>query len=156
MNNPMNAKNTVAGSLSQCYITIDGKRKEFGQAINLEASLEKKKTELAILGKTGKSNRSTGWKGTGKAKFYYNTSVFREALKRFKETGEDIYFDIQVTNEDSTSSVGRQTVMLLDCNTNGGILTKFDAEADVLTEDIDFTFDDFDIPEQFDRINGLM
>lgn len=151
----MNAKDTISASLAECYITIDGNRYNFMQAINLEANFEKNKTEVPILGKTGKGNKSTGWKGTGNATFHYNTSVFRELLYRYKNTGEDIYFDIQVTNEDPTSSVGRQTVILKDCNLDGGILTKFDADAEYLDETIDFTFEDFEIPEKFSLLNGM-
>ena len=69
-----------------------------------------------ILGRTGKGNKTTGWKGSGSATFHYNTSIFREQLYRYKETGQDVYFDIQITNEDPTSSVGRQTIILKDCN----------------------------------------
>ncbi len=155
MANTMNAKDAVSASLAECFITIDGNRYNFMQAINLEASFEKSKTEVPILGKTGKGNKSTGWRGTGSATFHYNTSIFRELLYRYKETGEDIYFDIQVTNEDPTSSVGRQTVILKDCNIDGGILTKFDADADYLDETLDFTFEDFEIPEKFNTLPGM-
>ena len=37
----------------------------------------------------------------------------------------------------------RQTVILKDCNIDGGILTKFDADAEYLDEDMDFTFEGF-------------
>ena len=77
-------------------------------------------------------------------------------MLRYKNTGEDIYFDIQVTNEDATSSVGRQTVVLKDCNMDGGLLTKFDADAEYLDEDMDFTFEDFEIPEKFTLLSGMM
>ena len=127
MANIMNAKDSVSASLAECFVTIDGNRYNFMQAINLEAKIEKTKTEVPILGKTGKGNKSTGWTGSGSATFHYNTSIFRELLFKFKETGEDIYFDIQITNEDPTSAVGRQTVILKDCNMDGGILAKFDA-----------------------------
>jgi hypothetical protein len=155
MTNIMNAKDAVSASLAECFVTIDGNRYNFMQAINLEANFEKTKSEVPILGKTGKGNKSTGWKGTGNATFHYNTSIFRELLYRYKNTGEDIYFDIQVTNEDPTSSVGRQTVILKDCNLDGGVLTKFDADADYLEENIDFTFEDFEIPEKFSLLNGM-
>lgn len=151
----MNAKDSVSASLAECFVTIDGNRYNFMQAINLEAKFEKTKTEVPILGKTGKGNKSTGWKGTGNATFHYNTSIFRELLYRYKNTGEDIYFDIQVTNEDPTSSVGRQTVILKGCNLDGGVLTKFDADADYLDEDIDFTFEDFEMPEKFTLLAGM-
>lgn len=155
MANIMNAKDAVSASLAECFVTIDGNRYNFMQAINLEANFEKQKTEVPILGKTGRGNKSTGWKGTGNATFHYNTSIFRELLYRYKNTGEDIYFDIQVTNEDPTSSVGRQTVILKGCNLDGGVLTKFDADADHLEENIDFTFEDFEIPEKFSLLNGM-
>lgn len=57
----MNAKDTVSAKLAECYVTVDGNRYNFMQAIKLEAKVEKTKTEVPILGKTGKGNKSTGW-----------------------------------------------------------------------------------------------
>ena len=153
MSNVMNAKDAISASLAECYVILNGDRVNFMQAINLEASIEKTKTEVPILGKTGKGNKTTGWKGKGSATFHYNTSVFRELLLQYKNTGKDIYFDIQVTNEDPTASVGRQTVLLKDCNLDGGILTKFDANSEYIDESVDFTFEDFEIPEKFSRLD---
>ncbi|MGS6868454.1 phage tail tube protein, partial [Clostridioides difficile] len=118
------ARDTISASKAECFVTIKGKRYNFMQAINLEAKMEKNKSEIPILGSTTKGNKSTGSKYSGNATFYYNTSIFRELLYEYKETGEDIYFDIQVTNEDPTSAVGRQTVVLKDCNMDSGIITK--------------------------------
>lgn len=152
----MNAKDAISASLAECFVTIEGNRYNFMQAINLEASVEKTKSEVPILGKTGKGNKSTGWKGSGSATFHYNTSIFRQLLYRYKDTGEDIYFDIQVTNEDPGSSVGRQTIILKGCNLDGGIITKFDADAEYLDEEMDFTFEDWEMPEQFSTLPGML
>jgi len=152
----MAAKDTISASLAECFVTIEGNRYNFMQAISLEANFEKNKTEVPILGKTGKGNKATGWKGTGSATFHYNTSIFRSLMKRYKDTGEDVYFDIQITNSDPTSRVGRQTVILKDCNIDGGLLAKFDADAEYLDEDMDFTFEDFDIPEEFKLLLGML
>lgn len=151
----MNAKDAVSASLAECFVTIGENRYNFMQAINLEAEIEKVKTEVPILGKTGLGNKASGWKGTGKAVFHYNTSIFRELMVKFKEKGEDIYFDIQITNEDPTSSVGRQTVILKDCNINGGVIAKFDADGDYLSEEMSFTFEDFEMPESFGNMTGM-
>ena len=151
----MNAKDAVSASLAEGFVTIEGNRYNFMQAINLEASIEKTKSEIPILGRTGKGNKTTGWKGSGSATFHYNTSIFREQLYRYKETGQDVYFDIQITNEDPTSSVGRQTIILKDCNVDGGILAKFDADGEYLDEDLDFTFEDWEMPEQFSHLQGM-
>lgn len=152
----MNARDAVSAPLAECYVTIEGNRYNFMQAIDLEASIEKTKTEVPILGRTSKGNKASGWTGSGSATFHYNTSIFRKLLLRYKETGEDIYFDIQVTNEDPTSTIGRQTVILKDCNLDGGILAKFDADGEYLDESVDFTFEDFEMPEEFTLLNGML
>lgn len=156
MGNSMNARDAVSASLAECFVTIDSSRYNFMQAIGLEAGIEKSKTEVPILGQTGRGNKATGWKGTGSATFHYNTSIFRQLLYKYKDTGEDIYFDIQVSNEDPTSAAGRQTVILKGCNVDGGILAKFDADADYLDEEMEFTFEDFEMPEQFTALDGMI
>lgn len=151
----MKAKDVLSAKLAECFVTINGRRYNFMQAINLEASFEKNKTEVPILGKTGTGHKSTGWNGTGSATFHYNTSIFRELLAKYKDSGEDIYFEIQVTNEDPTSAAGRQTLVFMDCNIDGGILAKFDADGETLDEDFDFTFEDFKMPEKFNLLAGM-
>ena len=151
----MKAKDAIAAKMAECFITIGDRRYNFMQAINLEANFEKTKTEVPVLGKTGTGNKSTGWKGSGSATFHYNTSIFREMLLNYKDTGKDVYFEIQVTNEDPTSSAGRQTIVFMDCNIDGGILAKFDADGEYLDEEFDFTFEDFKMPESFNILAGM-
>lgn len=151
----MFAGDAVTAALAECYMTIGDNRYNFMQAINLEAKFEKVKTEVPILGKPGKGNKSNGWKGTGKATFHYNQSVFRKMMLDYKNTGKDVYFDMQIINEDPTSTVGKQEIMLLDCNIDGGILAKFDADGEYLDEDMDFTFEDFSMPQEFEYLVGF-
>ena len=151
----MKAKDTLSAKMAECFITIGKNRYNFMQAINFEANFERTKTEVPILGKTGAGNKSTGWKGTGSATFHYNTSIFREMMLKYKETGEDVYFEIQVTNEDPTSAAGKQTVVFVDCNIDGGVLAKFDADGEYLDEEMDFTFEDFKMPDTFNLLDGM-
>lgn len=151
----MHAKDAVAAKLARCYITIDGNRYLLIQAKKLEAKIEKDKQEVAILGRTGKGHKTVSWNGTGSMTIYNNTSMFTKLLKNYKDTGEDMYFDIQCTNEDPTSSVGRQTVILKDCNLDDGIIAAFDADGDWLEQDVSFTFEDFELPEEFAQLDGM-
>jgi hypothetical protein len=73
----------------------------------------------------------------------------------YKDSGEDMYFDIQISNDDPTSAAGRQTVTLLDCNIDGGVLAKFDADGDILDEEVEFTYEDFKMPESFNLLEGM-
>ena len=155
MANVMFAGDSISAAKAECYVTIGDNRYNFMSAINLEATMEKNKTEVPILGKTSKGNKSTGCTYTGSATFHYNTSIFRKMLYEYKKTGKDVYFDIQVTNEDPTSSVGRQTIILKDCNIDGGLLAKFDADEEYLEDEFDFTFEDWEIPEEFTMLDGM-
>ena len=152
----MKAKDAIAASLAECFITVGQNRYNFMQMINFEANFEKIKTEVPILGKTGNGNKSSGWKGTFSGTMHYNTPVFRDMLLKYKDTGEDVYFDIQVTNDDPASASGRQTIVFMDCNIDGGLLAKFDADGEYLDEDIEGTFEDFKMPEKFKILDGMM
>lgn len=151
----MNAKDVISGSLGKCYVTIEGNRYELMQVTQVKAKIEKTKKEVAIMGKTGKGNKTTGWKGTGSAKLHYNTSLFRELAEKYKDTGEDIYFDMQIENDDPTSHVGKQVVILINCNFNSMTLANIDAESESLDEDFDFTFEDFKVAKKFNNLDGM-
>ena len=108
----MNARDAVSAAMAECYMTIDGKRYNFMQAINLEARIEKTKTKVPILGRPGRGTKSVGWRGVGKATAHYNQTVLRQLLQRYKDSGLDTYFEIQITNEDPTSSDGDSVRLL--------------------------------------------
>ena len=95
----MHARDAVSAKLASCYITIDGERYLLMQAKTSKHVLKRIKVGVPILGKTGLGHRATNWNGTGSMTVYGNTSKFAELVKRYKDTGEDIYFDIQVRNE---------------------------------------------------------
>ena len=152
----MLSKDTISASLAECFVTIEDRRYNFMQAINLEAKFEKKKTKVPILGKTGKGNKANGWEGTGSATFHYNTSIFRQMMLDYKNTGKDVYFEIQIINEDPSSAAGKQEIILKECNIDGGILAKFDADGEYLDEEMDFTFDDFSMPTSFADLDGFL
>lgn len=151
----MHSRDAISARLAECYVTINGERYNFMQAINLEAKYEKNKIEVPILGKTGRGHKSAGWNGTGSATFHYNSSIFRKLFLRYQETGEDVYFDIQITNSDPTATVGSQTIILKDCNIDDGILAKFDADGEILDEEMAFTFESVEMPQSFTELAGM-
>ncbi len=152
----MDAMDAVAGSQASAFITLgDGKRYNFMQLYSFESNMEINTTEVPILGKSGKGNKPAGWTGTWKGTAHYNTSVMRQMWLEYKKTGVMKTFDIQITNEDPTTSVGRQTIILKNCLSKGGILAKFDADSEVLDEDLEGTFDDWEMPETFSLLAGM-
>ena len=154
----MAARNAVSAKMAECYVTIEGNRYNLMSAINVEVTFEKQKTDIPILGRMNRGHKSVGSSISGSAEFHFNTSIWRELAYRYQQTGEDIYFDMQISNEDLTASdVGRQTIILYDCNFDSVTLAAFDADSDdTLTESLDFTAERFEMPESFKVMDGMI
>jgi hypothetical protein len=152
----MSAKDTVAAKLAECYITISTRRYNFAQMIDMEAKVDKTKSKVPRLGALMVGHKSCGMEGTFSGTIHYNQSVLRQALIDYKDTGSDVYFEMQIVNDDPTSAAGRQDMVLYDCNTDGGILAKFDADGEYLDEEIEGTFEDFAMSESFSELTGFL
>lgn len=132
---------------------INGNNEELFFAKTIEATVEKAKSEIKAIGRRMTAHKTTGMSGSGSMTLYYLTPLFRQMVKQYKDTGVDIYFDLVVENSDPSSSAGKQTTLLMDCNLDSVLLTKLDADSDdPLEEDADFTFEDYDILEEFTKI----
>lgn len=151
----MLAKDVIAAKLATAYITVDSNRYLLFQAKKFSAKFEKTKKEVNILGKLASGHKANGGNGTGSMTIYHNTSLFAKMMKDYKDTGEDVYFDIQITNNDPTSDAGRQTSIFKDCNLDNAVIASFDADGDWLEQDVDFTFEDFELPETFAQLDGM-
>jgi len=152
----MRGRDTISARLANCFATIDGRRYNFMQMVDVEFKVDKTKAAVPRLGAIMIGHKSCAMEGTFSGTAHYVTSVMRELLAKFKNTAVDTYFEIQITNEDPTSATGRQTVIFYDCNMDGGILSKFDADGEFLDEDVSGTFEDFSIPETFTDLAGFL
>ena len=151
----MKAGDAIAAKLAECYLTINGNRYNFMQIIDMEAKVEKTKASVPRLGTVMVGHKSVGMEGTFSGTAHYNQSVLRRALVDYKDTGEDVYFEMQIINDDPTSDAKRQEVIFYDCNTDGGVLAKFDGDGEYLDEEIEGTFEDFSMPTEFTELTGF-
>ena len=146
----LNAPDTISGKEGRAYAKIDGNNEDLFFAKTIESTVEKSKSEVKAIGKRMTGHKTTGGNGTGSMTLYYMTPLFRQMIKQWKETGQDIYFDMVIENDDQESSAGKQSVLLIDCNLDSAVLGKLDGDSDdPLDEDVDFTFEDFDILTPF-------
>ncbi|MFD1179206.1 phage tail tube protein [Paenibacillus puldeungensis] len=146
---PFFLRDAISGQEGSAYATINGRVEEMFYAKKIEATAEKQKSEGKTLGRRGTQSKANGWKGTGNMTIYYATPLFRRMMIDYIKTGKDTYFDIQVVNNDPSSTIGKQTVILKNVNLDSAILTKIDVDAEFLDEEISFTFDDVDMPDSF-------
>ena len=148
----MTADKAISGSQGMVWVTFNdtNERFSFGRLIKLEAKAKLNKTTLPVLGKSGKVHKVGSWEGEGSATLYYCDSAMRKRVAAYKKTGKMFTMDIEVYNDDETSSLDAQCTTLKNCLLDEIVLAKIDAETEYLDEDISFTFDDFDIPDAFE------
>jgi hypothetical protein len=145
----LKASDTISGQEGRAYATINGQTEEMFYVKTLEATVEKQKAEVKTLGRRGVQHKATGWSGSGSMTIFYTTSRFRELMLQYMQNGVDTYFDIEVTNEDPSSTIGKQTVTLKVVNLDSVIMASLDTEAEALEEEVSFTFEDVDMPVSF-------
>ncbi|WP_130861433.1 phage tail tube protein [Bacilliculturomica massiliensis] len=156
MNEPlMNATDAVYGALAECYVTLDGNRYKMMQLHEFESKYEVNLIDVPILGRVTAGKKPGGGSGTWSGTAHYNQSVFRKWLLTYKNTGVLTPFDIQVTNEDKGSKSGKQTITHRGCLIDSMILSKFSAGDEILDEELSGTFDDWDMPQEFDLLDGM-
>lgn len=149
----LRVEDAISGKMASAYATIDGQVVELFWAKAIEATVEKNKVDMPILGKTGTASRAAGWTGTGTLTVYYISPIFRRMMLKYMETGEDTYFDLLSTNEQPGSAAGTQAIALTGCNIDSMALTMFDISSDdMLEEEIPFTFSGAEMITEFNEI----
>lgn len=149
MANSVRVQDVLNGSAGEAYIQMGNRRRPFMELVEIEAKAEKNKTEVPILGKFAKPSKTTGVTLSGSATIHKMTSDFAQYMHDFIRTGQDIYFDITVTNNDPTSTLGIQRIILKNCNMDSAVIASLNADDEILDEDFDFTFDDYEIESSF-------
>ncbi|MBB6633560.1 phage tail tube protein [Cohnella thailandensis] len=150
----LQARDTINGQEGRAYATINGENVEMFYIKTLEATIEKTKAEIKTLGRRGTQHKATGWSGSGTMTIYYMTSRFRHLMLDYVKSGIDTYFTITVINEDPNSGVGMQTITLMNVNLNKVIAAKLDTDSEALEEEMEFTFEGYEIGSDFRQING--
>lgn len=150
----LKAWDAINGAEGICYAVINGNQEEMIYVKNIEAKVEKEKSEIKVLGQTGAKHKANGWKGSGTMNMYYVTSAFRKMMIEYIKKGKDTYFDLYIVNEDPSSEIGKQQIWLKQVNINSLVIGKLDINSTELDEDIEFTFNDVEILQEFDKAIG--
>ena len=150
----MKASDAISGKEGSLYATIDGKVIQVAECKSINAKITKNKTEFKALGYRGTQHKATGWSGSGTLTIHYASSRWAKMMIDYAKKGIDTYFKLQIINEDPTSSIGKQTVTLIDVNFDEAEIAKIDTDAEFLDETMNFTFSDVEMPDEFEELNS--
>lgn len=139
----------ISGREGTAFMTIDGRNVPMFWLKNIEAVVELQKTEVPVLGKRMNQQKITGANGTGSMTIHKVTSEFAAIGIQYLKTGTVPEITIKITNDDPASSIGRQSTLIKNVLFDSIVIAKLDIESETLDEDVDFTFDDADLLDQF-------
>ena len=143
-------RDTLNGAAGKAVITRDGQVQELFGAKNVKTQAEITSSDMKVIGTKKAQQKPGSVKQTGTMTVYYGTPLFLDMLAQYTRTGVMPYFNLQVTNDDPTTSVGVQTVAYYNCKLTGTIpLSVLDADVDMLTVDASFTYEDFELLSSF-------
>lgn len=138
------AQNTISGKEGRLF--LDGE--ELAYIKVFEADIEKNKSEVNVMGRRMTGHKTTGANGTGTATFYKVSSRFIKLIVEYVKTGVDPYFTMQAVLDDKSSGRGVERVTLFDVNFDSAKVGNLDVDSEALEEEIPFTFEDIDLPEE--------
>lgn len=130
-------------------MTIDGRNIEMFGMKKIQSDAEFQEADFKVVGTTLVQKKTTGATLTGSMTIYYGTPHFLRLLREYLKTGRLPYFTLQITNDDPSTSVGTQTVVLYNVKLQKLPVAMLDADADFLEMEVSFSYTDLEVLNYF-------
>lgn len=130
-------------------MTIDGQNIEMFGMKKFQSNAEFQEADFKVVGTTLVQKKTTGVTLTGSMIIYYGTPHFLRLLQEYLKTGRLPYFTLQITNDDPSTSVGTQTVVLYNVKLQKLPVAMLDADADVLGMEVSFSYTNLEVLNYF-------
>ena len=148
-------RDALNGKSGKGFITIDGRNEELFGLKKFQSDAEFQEADFKVVGTTLVQTKTTGVKMTGTMTIYYGTPLFLNMLKEYLKTGRLPYFNLQITNDDPSTTVGTQTVVYYNVKLSKVPIAMLDADADFLEEEVGFSYTNIEILNAFHAPDAL-
>ena len=145
-------RDALNGKQGSAFITLDGRNIEMFGLKKFNSDAEFQESDFKVVGTTLVQKKTTGVSLTGSMTIYYGTPHFIRILQDNIKTGKLPYFTIQSTNDDPSTSVGTQTVVLYNVKLQKVPVAVLDAEADFLEMEVSFSYTSMEVLNYFNDV----
>lgn len=145
-------RDALNGKQGSAFITLDGRNIEMFGLKKFNSDAELQESDFKVVGTTLVQKKTTGVSLTGSMTIYYGTPHFIRILQDYIKTGKLPYFTIQITNDDPSTSVGTQTVVLYNVKLQKVPVAVLDAEADFLEMEVSFSYTSMEVLNYFNDV----
>lgn len=142
-------QDALNGKSGKAFMTYNGQNIELFGLKKFDSNAEFDEADMKVVGTVRTQKKTTGVTMTGSATIYYGTPYFLRVLKEYLVTNKMPLLTFQITNDDPSTSVGKQVVALYNVKLSKVPIAILDAEADFLEEEIEFSFTDFEPLTEF-------
>lgn len=142
-------RDALNGKSGSAFITINGENHEIFQMKKFQSDAEFQEADFKVVGTTLVQKKTTGVSLTGSMTIYYGSPYFVEMLQTYLKTGNLPYFTLQITNDDTSASVGKQVVALYNCKLSKVPVAMLDADTDWLEEEVTFSYTSLEVLNYF-------
>lgn len=148
-------RDALNGKQGSAFVNYNGENTELFGLKKLTSDAEFQESDFKVVGTTLVQSKTTGVKLTGSGTIYYGTPLFLKMLQEYIKTGLLPYFDLQIVNDDPTTTVGKQIVVLYNCKLSKVPIAMLDADADWLEEEVSFSFTSVEVLNWFNAPAAL-
>lgn len=148
----LSGRDTISTKDAKVFLNINGRIINMIECNKLTIKMEKNKEDVQVLGNHWKMKKTTSVEGTGTLGGYIINSNWLKYAVLYTQQGGDLYFELTLTIHDPTSKTGTQTVLLKDVNLDDIPVVDFEADDGVMDYETDFTFEGFELVQEFDGI----
>ena len=135
------AKDTVNGAEGSVVVTRNGRNYVIAGMRNIRGTGNIQSQDMRVIGTRSIQNKPNGVQQTGTGNIYYGYDLFRDMVLNYINTGVMEEFDIQITNNDPTTSLGSQVMAYYGCHLTGEIpLSILDSEEAMMNYDFNWSY----------------
>jgi hypothetical protein len=145
----LKSKDAIAGKEGRAYAIIDGRRHLLFCAKKIKIDFEKHKADVKTIGRRVVGKKATGYSLKGSMTILQPEDIFTEMCIEYIKTGQDMYFELLIENDDPTSEAGNKQTIVRDCNIDSATLAMIDADVEMLEQECGFTCEDIDILKKY-------
>jgi len=148
-------KDALNGKQGKAIATINGQNQELFGAKKIQTDAEFQESDFKVIGTTLVQKKTTGVNLTGTMTIYYGTPIFIRMVQEYIKTGKMTFFNLQIENDDPSTSVGKQTVVYYNCKLNKVPLSILDSDSDFLEEEVGFSYTNIEVLDWFTNPSTL-
>lgn len=145
----MATNDALVAKYAEVFVTLNGKRYTMLMCKNFEGKANISTQNVPRMGCLVTGKKAVGLTLPIKMTIYKCTEIFDDVVESFKNTGVMPRFDVQVSNEDPSSAVGRSTKVYNDVTLDGEVLLSLAGSGDdFIEQEINGFANDFTRPEK--------